>query len=61
MDRAELLRMDEVKTAVVRLLDNILKANNSFDYWFIIYTQAGIHMIICLLRILVTKSQSYFS
>ena len=33
MDRAELLEMDEVKTAVVRLLDNILKANNSFDYW----------------------------
>ena len=33
MDRAELLEMDEVKTAVVRLLDNILEANNSFDYW----------------------------
>ena len=51
--------MDEVKTAVVRLLDNILKANNSL--LVIIYTQAGIHMIICLLRILVTKSQSYIS
>ena len=33
LDRAELLRIDEVKTAVVRLLDNILKANNSCVYW----------------------------
>ena len=33
MDRAEFLEIDEVETAVVRLLDNILKANNPFDYW----------------------------
>ena len=32
-DGAELLDIDEVKTAVVRLLDNILKANNSCGYW----------------------------
>ena len=33
LDGAELLKIDEVKTAMVRLLDNILKANNSCDYW----------------------------
>ena len=33
LDGAELLKMDEVKTAVVRLLDNILKANNSCRDW----------------------------
>ena len=33
LDGAELLKIDEVKTAVVRLLDNILKANNLIDYW----------------------------
>ena len=29
--------MDEVKTAVVRLLDNILKANNSFIIGYNLY------------------------